>query len=109
MSELEQAEYDRRWSDQGYGADQLGYTPHFLKFMRAYLSEKAKGGSKALEIGCGDGFFSAALMKLGFETTGIDLSPVAVEVARKRNPEGTFFVHDLTQRLPFENSTFDAL
>ncbi|MBW3003800.1 methyltransferase domain-containing protein, partial [Candidatus Woesearchaeota archaeon] len=38
---------------------------------------------KALDIGCGEGFFSIYLAKQGFDVTGIDYSEVAVERAKE--------------------------
>jgi len=109
MSQVERAEYDRRWSEAGYSAEQIGYTPNFLRFMRDHLSRKAGPGARALEVGCGDGFFSSKIIEMGFDVVGLDLSPVGVEIAQKRNPKGLFKVHDLTQPLPFADNTFDAL
>jgi SAM-dependent methyltransferase len=77
--------------------------------MERYLGPKAREGSKVLEVGCGDGFFSGKLIGLGFDTTGVDLSPVGVQLARQRNLTGTFLVHDLTQPLPFDDDSFEGL
>lgn len=109
MSDIEKQEYDRRWVESGYGAEQLGYTPSFLKFMRRHLGRHVRPGSSALEVGCGNGWFSSQLIALGYDTTGIDLSPVAVDLARQRYPQGRFLTHDLTEPLPFADHSFDAL
>jgi len=41
-------------------------------------------GKTVLDVGCGDGLNSVMLAKLGARVTGIDISPQAVEVARRR-------------------------
>ena len=61
---------------------------------RALIAPAPKLGS-ILEIGCGEGHQSAALAQLCDRLTGIDVSPTAVERARKRVPGGTFTAGDL--------------
>jgi SAM-dependent methyltransferase len=106
---LEQLEYDRRWGQEGstYGSGHPGYSANFVKFMARWLGQQPKDRRKALDIGCGDGYFTNQLARLGAQPTGMDLSPVGVEQARRRTPEGTFVVHDLTQEFPFDDDTFD--
>jgi SAM-dependent methyltransferase len=106
----EQAEYDRRWANEGYSAENIGYTPSFLKFMADGVSGLKLGRPpRALEVGCGNGFFSGQLAKLGCEVTGIDLSPAGLRLAQSRYPDVTFTAHDLTQPLPFVQATFDLV
>jgi 2-polyprenyl-6-hydroxyphenyl methylase/3-demethylubiquinone-9 3-methyltransferase len=106
----EQAEYDRRWGTESYSAEQTGYTPFFLKFMADEVSNlRAVTAPKTLEVGCGDGFFSGQLAKLGCEVTGIDLSPAGIEIARKSYPGASFAVHNITEPLPFGESTLDLV
>src|SRR6266436_8819417 len=106
----EQADYDRRWITDLYSAQHAGYTPFFLKFMADEVSQlRLDSGRKALEVGCGDGFFSGHLARLGCEVTGIDLSPAAIDIARRDNPGASFVIHDLVQPLPFGESTVDLV
>jgi SAM-dependent methyltransferase len=109
---IEQSEYDGRWGDDNnnYSAASAGYTPHFLRFMDRWLSTLHAGQPvRVLEIGCGDGYFSEQLAKRGCQVTGIDLSPVGVAKAQSRVPNGKFLVHDLTEPLPFEDGSVDAV
>jgi SAM-dependent methyltransferase len=106
----EQAEYDRRWGAEMYSAEKTGYTPFFLKFMSEEVSQLRVGGApKTLEVGCGDGFFSSRLARLGCDVTGIDLSPAAIEIARKAYPGVSFTVHNITEPLPFGESSLDLV
>ena len=41
-------------------------------------------GKRVLDFGCGDGLNSALLAKLGANVVGVDISPEAIEVARRR-------------------------
>ena len=42
-------------------------------------------GKKALDLGCGTGPTTQTLHDLGFDTTGIDVSPTAIELAKKHS------------------------
>jgi SAM-dependent methyltransferase len=48
------------------------------------LSQNAIQPCRALDIGCGTGTNSVWLAQQGFEVTGIDLAPLAIERAEKR-------------------------
>jgi SAM-dependent methyltransferase len=112
MSErtIERQEYDARWSDAGsYGAGHPGYSENFVKFMTQWVQRRSADQRVALDVGCGDGYFTSHLIRLGCRATGMDLSPVGVGLAQKRNPTGDFRVHDLTQTFPFPDDTFDLV
>ena len=58
--------------------------------------------SEILDVGCGCGEIDIVLAKRGYHVTGIDISPLAIDLAeehRKRRPELmerlTFIVHDM--------------
>jgi len=69
-------------------------------------------GLRVLEIGCGIGTDGAQFARAGAEYTGIDLTPAAVELARKRfdlsGLKGEFRVAD-AERLDFPDDTFDLV
>jgi SAM-dependent methyltransferase len=108
---IEQAEYDRRWSDPSgsYGSGHPGYSENFVKFMGEWINRRPADKRRALDVGCGDGYFTSQLIRLGCTASGIDLSPVAVELAGKRNPTGAFQTHDLTLPFPFPDASFDVV
>jgi SAM-dependent methyltransferase len=65
--------------------------------------------SEALDIGCGAGNYAAWLATQGFQVTGVDISPAAIELAerlaRKNRVPCRFVVADLLgNALPFEAS-----
>jgi 2-polyprenyl-3-methyl-5-hydroxy-6-metoxy-1,4-benzoquinol methylase len=43
------------------------------------------GGSRILDVGCGEGWLAHALMRNGKEVTGLDVSPNLIEQARKES------------------------
>ncbi|MCX8940562.1 class I SAM-dependent methyltransferase [Vibrio parahaemolyticus] len=63
------------------------------------LCDRPKQG-KLLELGCGEGHHCRAFQKLGFEVTGIDISPTAIAWAKKKAKatgiEGKYYTADLT-------------
>ncbi len=67
---------------------------------------------KALDIGCGEGFYSIYLAKKGFDVTGIDLSENAVrsakQNAKKENVKIKFIAMD-TSELSKLNKKFDFI
>nr|GAT54787.1 S-adenosyl-L-methionine-dependent methyltransferase [Mycena chlorophos] len=71
-----------------------------------------KTTGRALVPGCGGGYDAIYLGTLGFETTGLDISPTALEIARQRVPEGVnvqFEQHDFFSLKVFEEEKFDLV
>ena len=67
---------------------------------------------RALDIGCGAGNYAIYLTGKGFDVTGIDISPKAIELARKnaaeKKVECNFIVADLLgDLLDIVNKPFD--
>ena len=62
-------------------------SPYWLRFGNPDWSELPFGQSDLLEIGCGSGMRLQEMSKQGWKCVGIDISPVAVERARKNAPE----------------------
>ncbi len=64
-------------------------------------------GAKVLDAACGFGRFAAALLALGCEVVGVDISPAAIAEARRRCPGPEYVVGDLSQ--PLALGPFDAI
>ena len=63
-------------------------------------------GARMLDVACGKGRHSTILASLGFNVTGIDISPDSIAIAKKLERENLdFYVHDM--RLPFWGNYFD--
>ena len=54
------------------------------------LLKQHVNGARALDFGCGTGRSARFLQKLGFTTTGVDISAEMVEFARQHDPEGIY-------------------
>ncbi len=74
------------------------------------IAERAIQPGRALEIGCGTGTNSVWLAEQGFQVTGLDVAPLAVEMAEQRakaaGVQATFRVADVLQ-LPELGGPFD--
>lgn len=69
---------------------------YFLKKLTTYL--KPKSTDKILDLACGAGRHSIYLNKLGFDVTGVDLSPNSISVANESSNDRLHFdVHDMRE------------
>ncbi len=76
----------------------------FIERLISHLRPRA--GAWMLDVACGRGRHAAALADMGFDVTGIDISPGMIAEARSLERSNLqFFVHDM--RLPFRINYFD--
>jgi SAM-dependent methyltransferase len=68
----------------------------------------AQPRDEVLEIGCGSGYYTRALVQLGAHVTATDLAPAYVKQARALAPEADFRVED-AQELSFADASFDRV
>jgi SAM-dependent methyltransferase len=75
----------------------------------AWLTGRIEPGARVLDAGCGTGVPAARqLTSAGAQVTGIDISPVMLDLARRNVPEATFLeldIMDVTRAL----GEFDAV
>ena len=66
---------------------------------------------KALDVGCGNGAISGALIERGLEVVGVDINAAAVDAARRNTPRAKFFVRDITAKgdLGLDEFVFDVV
>lgn len=65
---------------------------------------------RALEVGCAEGLFTERLAKLAHEVVALDISPVALDRARRRVGAGVRFEEaDLRRWSPEPGQTFSAI
>lgn len=57
---------------------------HFCDFANVAVALALPAGSRILDVGCGSGWLSEFFARLGYDVTGIDISPDLVEIARAR-------------------------
>ena len=63
---------------------------------------------RALDAGCGSGFQTALLERLGYEAHGVDIAPRLVAVAQRRLPASTFSLASV-EALPYRDTSFEAI
>jgi SAM-dependent methyltransferase len=68
----------------------------------------ARPGLDALDLCCGHGNVSAALVRRGCKVVGIDFSSAMLAFARGRTPNAIFMEGD-AQNLPFDDAQFDVV
>ncbi len=68
----------------------------------------AQRNFRSLDLCCGQGNVSEALLSRGCEVVGIDFSPAMLAFARGRAPKATFIEGD-AQALPFDDAEFDIV
>ena len=73
------------------------------------VASAAESGARALDLGCGDGAITARLAETGLAATGVDPSQVALERARARHPDLELAAPLGDGRLPFADSSFEAV
>jgi SAM-dependent methyltransferase len=105
-----------RWEGEGMDEDTRR---QFCDFTNVAVALALPPASRILDVGCGSGWLSEYFARLGYEVTGIDISPALIEMARERLrsvPYGVdletplrhrFLVHDI-ERAPLDE-TFDAI
>src|SRR5215831_16895269 len=85
-------------------ADEGRYAP-WLATLRARLP----AGGSVLDLGCGCGVpVARSLVTAGYQVTGVDISNVQIERARRLVPAGTFIRADATA-IEFPPRSFDAI
>lgn len=117
------------WSATPIGTKTAGFQPTHQLFTKEYFQEQADfrfkvyspwlpqvaqfgayRGKQILEVGCGVGTDLLEYTTNGAMTTGLDLTPRHIELARKRfeifGQTGTFLLGD-AEHLPFNDYSFD--
>jgi SAM-dependent methyltransferase len=107
MSELE------RWQGRYAGGDTPWELDRPSPRLQTVLADIDLKPCRAADLGCGTGASAVWLAQQGFEVTGIDLSPLAVERARQRAEQAgvscRFLAADLTVVPPELGGPFDFL
>lgn len=81
------------------------YYPLYRKIVDLVRQERL---CSVLEVGCGSGVLAEMLIASGVSYQGFDFSPVAIQKAQQRIPEGKFFVGDAADPAAYE-APYDGL
>jgi SAM-dependent methyltransferase len=100
--------FDRIWAAVPEGAE-----PERFTVRRDYLLANVVAGDRVLDVGCGEGAFTAALAAAGALAVGVDVAAEPLRRARARHPALDFRLVAAEpagdRRLPFPHSAFDAV
>jgi 2-polyprenyl-6-hydroxyphenyl methylase/3-demethylubiquinone-9 3-methyltransferase len=71
---------------------------------------RKSGARRVLDLGCGNGTFTARIVAAGYDVVGIDASVSGIRIACRLVPAATFLEGSLEQPLPRElHGAFDAV
>ena len=98
------------WDGWG-GNERIAYGSIWIEQLLSY-DEVPKMG-QVLELGCGEGHYSRLLAEKGYQVTGVDISPAAIEWAKEKNQETDHHIQylelDLTKTGVLSGKTFDFI
>ena len=96
--------YESLWDELPEGLE-----PPDFEARRAFLLGHVRSGQRVLDLGCGEGAFTAVLAAAGAQAVGVEVAERAVARARAAHP-GLQFVHvPIEQPLPFADGSFDVV
>jgi len=97
--------YDR--ASHAYRADDFTSERSGYAYWLSRLTPTLAPGSRVLDLGCGCGIPASRELARRHQVTGVDLSPVQIERARRLVPGARFLCADMAQ-VEFEPRSFDA-
>src|SRR5271170_5383990 len=77
--------------DAGFGGMARAAAPVLIDALR----KRGFARGLVVDLGCGSGILSQAMVEAGYDLLGIDISPAMIALARERVPGGTFRVGSL--------------
>ena len=83
--------------------------PADLELRRGFMLANVHAGERALDLGCGDGVFTAELARAGARVIGVEVAEAALARARARHPSLEFSLAPIDGPLPLEDSAFDLV
>ncbi len=90
-----------------------GYYDCLVQALKSSIAQHVLSPGKILDLGCGEGFYTSALLEAqavpkNSELAGIDISKAAVDMAAKRRL-GAGFVVASNAKLPYQDGQFDLV
>ena len=115
MIQLEKAIYDRALVDPVTGEIQEFDSVLFNKVVRSgeieFIARSlgGKGRLQVLDLGCGGGWLTRTLVRMGHDTVGVDVSSGILSTAAAADEIRGHLVTADGHELPFRRGTFDAV
>ncbi len=86
-----------------------GLTPAAFELRLGFLMESAAPGRRVLDLGCGEGAFSARLLEAGSEVVGVDVAQEPLRRARLRHPQLDLRLLESDSSWGLPDSSFDLV
>ena len=83
--------------------------PPDLDLRLAHLRAGVHDGDRVLDLGCGDGRFTAEIARVGAQPIGVDVAQAALDRARAAHPELDFRLVPIDGPLPLNDVSFDVV
>lgn len=93
--------YDTWWEDKHLDLRTIKFNEWVLEKM------SCSRGSSLLDVSCGKGWFLKTASDFGLQTTGLDISKVAIDETRKLLGNGANLIVGSGENLPFPEDSFD--
>lgn len=94
-----------------YAGEISYYSKAPLRNVEKKVLSKLESSANILDLGCGSGRFSIGAAQMGFNVTGVDITPQSVEAAKQRakqlNLVNVSFLSEDMINLPFKDRSFD--
>ena len=83
--------------------------PSYFRLRRDFLLEHVRAGERVLDVGCGEGRFTAELAEAGVQAVGVDVAREPLRRAGARYAELDLRAIPLAGTWPLEDASFDAV
>jgi ubiquinone/menaquinone biosynthesis C-methylase UbiE len=100
--------YTAKWYDKNSRKSRLAQMQEYATEIKSLVHE----GARILEVAPGPGYLSIELAKMGFDVTGVELSPDFVNIEKNNAKEANVLVdfkEGNASNLPCEDNTFDFI
>ena len=87
--------------------EQLEFPDRALRL--AFLLDAVSAGDRVLDLGCGNGTFTAEIARAGARAVGVDIAEAALKQARAAHPPLDFRLASIDGSLPLEDCEFDVV
>ena len=83
--------------------------PPDFELRHGFLTHELRPDLRVLDLGCGEGRFTAEIASAGASVVGADVAQAAIDRARARSPELEFARVEIDGELPFADGAFDLV
>jgi len=99
----------RAYHEELWQAVPEGLEPADFAVRRRFLLDRVKAGERVLDVGCGEGRFTAELAGAGARVVGIDVAEEPLRRARERHPELQLALVGADGPWQLADATFDVV